>query len=81
MKLRSSSATSNKGNNATCPEGLKGLSMAYSCVGPYDIEILHPITLKTNFASREAHRFLDIIESCSPFSARSTVSVLRKYSP
>lgn len=62
------------------PERARGkYSMAYSCVGACDIEILHPDTLKTIFASSEAHRFLDI-ESCSPFSTRNTLSVLRKYS-
>lgn len=35
MKLKSSSATSNKDNNSTCLKGLKGLSMAYSCVETY----------------------------------------------
>lgn len=53
-------------------------STAYSCVGVYETEILPPNTLKAILASSEAHGFLDI-ESCSPCSARNTLSVLRKY--
>lgn len=61
------------------PERARGeYSMAYSCVGAYEVGILHPNTLKAILASSEAHGFLDI-ESCSPFSARNTLSVLRKY--
>lgn len=61
------------------PERARGkYSTAYSCVGVYEVEILPPNTLKAILASSEAHGFLDI-ESCSPCSARNTLSVLRKY--
>lgn len=51
-------------------------SMAYSCIGVFEVEILPLNTLTAILASSEAHGFLDI-ESCSPFSARNTLSVLR----